>query len=50
MGYTLAEKIFEAHLADKPAPDTWTLRLDAVFCHEITTPIAVNDLVSRGHD
>jgi 3-isopropylmalate/(R)-2-methylmalate dehydratase large subunit len=21
-----------------------------VFCHEITTPIAVNDLVSRGHD
>ncbi|MDR2660154.1 MAG: 3-isopropylmalate dehydratase large subunit [Spirochaetaceae bacterium] len=50
MGYTLSEKIFEAHLLDKPAPGTWTLKLDAVFCHEITTPIAVNDLVSRGHD
>jgi 3-isopropylmalate/(R)-2-methylmalate dehydratase large subunit len=50
MGYTLAEKIFMSHLVDRPAPDTWTLRLDAVFCHEITTPIAVNDLVSRGHD
>jgi 3-isopropylmalate/(R)-2-methylmalate dehydratase large subunit len=50
MGYTLAEKIFAAHLVDRPAPDTWTLRLDAVFCHEITTPIAVNDLVSRGRD
>jgi 3-isopropylmalate/(R)-2-methylmalate dehydratase large subunit len=50
MGYTLSEKIFEAHLTDKPAPDTWTLKLDAVFCHEITTPIAVNELVSRGHD
>ncbi|MDR2097271.1 MAG: 3-isopropylmalate dehydratase large subunit [Spirochaetaceae bacterium] len=50
MAYTLAEKIFEAHKVDMPAPDTWTLRLDAVFCHEITTPIAVNDLVSRGHD
>ncbi|MDR2445006.1 MAG: 3-isopropylmalate dehydratase large subunit [Spirochaetaceae bacterium] len=50
MGYTLVEKIFQAHLVDMPAPDTWTLRLDAVFCHEITTPIAVNDLVARGHD
>ena len=50
MGYTLAEKIFQAHLVDMPAPDTWTLRLDAVFCHEITTPIALNDLAARGHD
>jgi 3-isopropylmalate/(R)-2-methylmalate dehydratase large subunit len=50
MGYTLVEKIFQAHLVDRPAPDTWTLRLDAVFCHEITTPIAVNDLAARGRD
>jgi len=50
MGQTIAEKIFETHLVDKPAPDTWILRLDAVFCHEITTPLAVNDLVKRGLD
>jgi 3-isopropylmalate/(R)-2-methylmalate dehydratase large subunit len=50
MGSTLAEKIFQAHKADMPAPDTWVLRLDAVFCHEITTPLAVNDLVARGYD
>jgi 3-isopropylmalate/(R)-2-methylmalate dehydratase large subunit len=24
--------------------------LDAVFCHDITTPIAINDLVARGKD
>ncbi|MDR0761300.1 MAG: 3-isopropylmalate dehydratase large subunit [Treponema sp.] len=50
MGKTLAEKIFEAHLRDKPADDTWALGLDRVFCHEITTPIAINDLVSKGMD
>ncbi|MDR0551863.1 MAG: 3-isopropylmalate dehydratase large subunit [Spirochaetaceae bacterium] len=50
MGKTIAEKIFDAHLVDKPAPDTYILRLDAVFCHEITTPIAVNDLAARGMD
>ncbi|GHV83708.1 3-isopropylmalate dehydratase large subunit [Spirochaetia bacterium] len=50
MGKTLAEKIFDAHVIDKPADDTWVLKLDAVFCHEITTPIAVNDLVARGLD
>ncbi|MDR2510022.1 MAG: 3-isopropylmalate dehydratase large subunit [Spirochaetaceae bacterium] len=50
MGQTLSEKIFKEHLVDSPAPDTFVLRLDAVFCHEITTPIAVNDLVSRGLD
>ncbi|MDR3193518.1 MAG: 3-isopropylmalate dehydratase, partial [Treponema sp.] len=43
MGKTLAEKIFEAHVADRPFGDTWVLRLDRVFCHEITTPIAIND-------
>jgi 3-isopropylmalate/(R)-2-methylmalate dehydratase large subunit len=50
MGKTLAEKIFETHVVDKPAPETWVLRLDAVFCHEITTPIAITDLVARGRD
>lgn len=50
MGKTLVEKIFEAHLADRPDGDTWVLRLDRVFCHEITAPLAVNDLVSKGLD
>jgi 3-isopropylmalate/(R)-2-methylmalate dehydratase large subunit len=50
MGKTLAEKIFDAHVADRPFGDTWVLRLDRVFCHEITTPIAINDLVSKGMD
>jgi 3-isopropylmalate/(R)-2-methylmalate dehydratase large subunit len=50
MGKTLAEKIFEAHEADRPFGDTWVLRLDRVFCHEITTPIAVNDLISKNMD
>jgi 3-isopropylmalate/(R)-2-methylmalate dehydratase large subunit len=50
MGKTIAEKIFDTHCIDKPAEDTWILRLDAVFCHEITTPLAINDLVSRGRD
>ncbi|MDR2864756.1 MAG: 3-isopropylmalate dehydratase large subunit [Spirochaetaceae bacterium] len=49
-GKTISEKIFEAHVVDKPAEDTWILRLDAVFCHEITTPLAVNDLVARRLD
>ncbi|AEF81922.1 3-isopropylmalate dehydratase large subunit [Leadbettera azotonutricia] len=50
MGKTLAEKIFEAHVTDKPFGDTWVLKLDRVFCHEITTPIAINDLVSKKMD
>ncbi len=50
MGKTLAEKIFETHLVDMPFPDTWVLKLDAVFCHEITTPIAIDDLERRGMD
>jgi 3-isopropylmalate/(R)-2-methylmalate dehydratase large subunit len=56
MGKTLAEKIFDAHVADRPfggsadAVGPWVLRLDRVFCHEITTPIAINDLVSKGLD
>jgi 3-isopropylmalate/(R)-2-methylmalate dehydratase large subunit len=50
MGRTLAEKIFEAHLADRPFGDTWVIKLDRVFCHEITTPIAINDLASKNLD
>ncbi len=50
MGKTIAEKIFDTHLADRPTPDTCVIRLDAVFCHEITTPVAINDLVARGKD
>ncbi len=47
---TLVEKIFDTHLIDKPFGQAWVLRLDMVFCHEITTPVAINDLVSRGMD
>ena len=50
MGKTLAEKIFDAHVADRPFGDTWVLRLDRVFCHEITTPIAINDLAAKNLD
>ena len=50
MGKTLAEKIFDAHLADRPFGDAWVIRLDRVFCHEITTPIAINDLISKNLD
>jgi len=50
MGKTIAEKIFDTHLVDRPTPDTCVIRLDAVFCHEITTPVAINDLKARGKD
>ncbi len=50
MGKTVAEKIFDAHYIDNPHGDIHVIKLDAVFCHEITTPVAVNDLVSRGKD
>jgi 3-isopropylmalate/(R)-2-methylmalate dehydratase large subunit len=50
MGKTTAEKIFDAHVADRPFGDTWVLRLDRVFCHEITTPIAINDLAAKKLD
>ena len=50
MGKTIAEKIFDSHLVDQPAPDRYVIRLDAVFCHEITTPVAINDLRERGLD
>ena len=50
MGKTIAQKIFETHLVDTPFPNTYVLKLDRVFCHEITTPIAINDLIERGKD
>lgn len=50
MGKTITEKIFDAHRVDELAGGVNVLRIDAVFCHEITTPIAINDLVSRGKD
>jgi len=50
MGKTIARKIFDAHCISEPEPGAGILRLDRVFCHEITTPIAINDLVARGKD
>ena len=50
MGKTIAQKIFDAHRVDRPAEGMEVIGLDAVFCHEITTPIAINDLVRRGRD
>ncbi|MEE4243120.1 MAG: 3-isopropylmalate dehydratase large subunit [Desulfopila sp.] len=50
MGKTIAEKIFEAHLRDSPTADNMVLDIDVVMCHEITTPIAIMDLVEKGMD
>jgi 3-isopropylmalate/(R)-2-methylmalate dehydratase large subunit len=50
MGKTIAEKIFESHLRDAPTQENVVLDIDVVMCHEITTPIAINDLMSRGMD
>ena len=50
MGTTTAQKIFDAHRSDTPTEGVNVLTLDRVFCHEITTPIAINDLVARGKD
>ena len=50
MGQTIAEKIFESHHVDNPSGDIHVINLDAVFCHEITTPIAITDLMARGKD
>lgn len=50
MGKTLAEKIFDAHLQDEPFEGTKVLSLDRVLCHEITTPVAISDLVWREKD
>lgn len=50
MRKTIAQKIFESHLVDSPFENTYVLKLDRVFCHEITTPIAINDLIERNKD
>ncbi|MBW1893067.1 MAG: 3-isopropylmalate dehydratase large subunit [Deltaproteobacteria bacterium] len=50
MGKTIAEKIFDSHYVDNPSGDIHVIKLDAVFCHEITTPSAINDLMQRGKD
>jgi 3-isopropylmalate/(R)-2-methylmalate dehydratase large subunit len=50
MGKTIAEKIFAAHLRDSPSPVNVVLDIDVILCHEITTPIAINDLVAKNLD
>jgi 3-isopropylmalate/(R)-2-methylmalate dehydratase large subunit len=50
MGKTITEKIFDAHVKDEPFAGTKVLGIDVVMCHEITTPIAIADLVARGKD
>ncbi|MFO7713941.1 3-isopropylmalate dehydratase large subunit [Desulfosarcina sp.] len=50
MRKTIAQKIFDNHQVGKPDKDIHVLRLDAVFCHEITTPPAIVDLEQRGKD
>jgi 3-isopropylmalate/(R)-2-methylmalate dehydratase large subunit len=50
MGKTLAEKIFDSHLRDEPFEGAKVLNLDRVLCHEITTPVAIADLVWRNKD
>jgi 3-isopropylmalate/(R)-2-methylmalate dehydratase large subunit len=46
----ITDKIFRAHLRDEPFPGTMVLSLDLVLCHEITTPMAITDLMARGKD
>jgi len=50
MGNTIAQKIFAAHLRDTPSPSNMVLDIDVVMCHEITTPIAILDLMEKGMD
>ncbi len=50
MGSTAVKKIFDAHTRDRLGGGVRVLSLDAVFCHEITTPIGIDDLASRGLD
>jgi 3-isopropylmalate/(R)-2-methylmalate dehydratase large subunit len=47
---TITEKIFKAHLRDMPTKENQVLDLDVVLCHEITTPIAIMDLMEKGMD
>lgn len=50
MGMTTAEKIFAARQVDEPFAGTRVLKIDVVMCHEITTPIAIADLIARDKD
>ncbi|MCK9523969.1 MAG: 3-isopropylmalate dehydratase large subunit [Proteobacteria bacterium] len=50
MGKTIVQKIFDAHHRDEPFVGTRVLNLDVVMCHEITTPVAIADLETRGLD
>jgi 3-isopropylmalate/(R)-2-methylmalate dehydratase large subunit len=50
MGKTIAAKIFDAHLRDTPTSGNMILDIDVVMCHEITTPIAIMDLMEKGMD
>lgn len=50
MGKTAVQKIFEEHTRDGLEGGVRVLSLDAVFCHEITTPIGIDDLAARGLD
>jgi 3-isopropylmalate/(R)-2-methylmalate dehydratase large subunit len=50
MGKTITEKIFVSYRIDELAGGISVLKIDDVFCHEITTPIAINDLIARGKD
>jgi len=50
MAKTIVEKIFNSHLKDNPFENTYILNLDVVMCHEITTPIAIADLMWRKKD
>lgn len=50
MGRTIAQKIFQSHLRETPTPANMVLDLDVVMCHEITTPIAILDLMEKGMD
>ena len=50
MGQTITEKIFAAHLRDTPSPGNMVLDIDVIMCHEITTPIAIMDLMEKGMD
>ena len=46
MGKTAAQKILDAHEVGCPGAGVRVISLDRVFCHEITTPIAINDLMT----
>lgn len=50
MGRTIAQKIFDNHRVGNPYTDVHVIKLDAVFCHEITTPPAIVDLEQLGKD